>query len=344
MKANLLSTLLFLPAMLSAEPALIMQLIGCEEPAIVSRDALDQAAALPEALKKLEALRKQPEPDRDAVAKLEKTIEDGRVINQEIVWKLRFTNTGREPVQLPFGPDTSQIHLALEGPGAVDLPYTGMMTREFRQPNPTVIVPGAFREFPIEGLAYGPRNLSRWLVSKTGTYRARLRFTTTIDGKQIEFTCNNFFHVTHPPTMTVMATEDHPDEVLAVTGSQESAVLDIESLGRGGAVLHPGAAGWPEYLVFRLHFVYLQEFSISNQRTGATATTSVASWDTVPISVVCTVKKAEECTVATRIVTPDGVPARVPMKEGYFEIQLEPKELAADNGPLSISWLDHPPG
>jgi len=190
MKARLLSTLIFAPAMLCAEPVLRMELVGPGAPVKISRQVLDQAAALPAALKEWETLREQPEPDRDLDNKLEMTINNGRALKQDIVLLLRFTNPGKAPVELHYGPDTSRNHLTIEGPGAVDLPYMGMMTMDFRMPNPTVIAPGETREFRIEGLAYGSRDLSRWLVSKAGTYSATLRFTTTINEKEVALTSN----------------------------------------------------------------------------------------------------------------------------------------------------------
>ncbi|MFM7180691.1 MAG: hypothetical protein ACKO2G_04410 [Verrucomicrobiales bacterium] len=190
MKTHLLTSLLCLPALLSAEPALKLELAGPNEPVKISQNILDQAAALPAALKELERLQAQPEPDMAAFAKLEKTLDGGRRLKQDITLRVRFTNTGKAPVDLQYGPDVSQNHLTVEGPGAVALPFMGATTMEFRMPNPTRIGPGETKEFTIQGLAQGHRDLSRWLVSQAGTYSATLKFTTTLNEEEVELTSN----------------------------------------------------------------------------------------------------------------------------------------------------------
>ena len=190
MKTYLLASFLFPPALLQAEPALKLELDGPSEPVKISPEALAQAATLPEAAKELERLQNQPEPDMEAFSRAEKALEKGRSLKQDVALKLRFTNTGKEPVELQYGPDVSRNHLTVEGPGAVALPFMGATTMEFRMPPVTSIGAGETKEFTINGLAYGTRDLSRWLVSKPGTYTATLKFTTTIKEEQVELTSN----------------------------------------------------------------------------------------------------------------------------------------------------------
>lgn len=190
MKTLLIASLFLLPALLRAEPALKLELVGPSEPVKISKTSLDQAAEIPEAVKELERLQNQPEPDFNAMAKAEKALENGRALKQDIVLRVRFTNTGQAPVDLQYGPDVSRNHLTVEGPGAVALPFMGPTTMEFRMPPVTTIAPGATREFTINGLAYGHRDLSRWLVSKPGTCSVTLKFTTSIKEEQVELTSN----------------------------------------------------------------------------------------------------------------------------------------------------------
>lgn len=190
MKAHLFSVFALLPAVLTATPSLKLELIGPKEAVKVAQKLMDQAAPLAEAAKRYETLLQEANPDRAVMQQLEETLRKGASLNQGITLVLRFTNTGDTPVELQYGPDTSQNLLSVDGPAAVNLPYRGMMTMEFRMPPTTTIAPGAAKEFTIRELSYGSRDMSRWLIAKPGTYSATVVFTTTINDQSVALTSN----------------------------------------------------------------------------------------------------------------------------------------------------------
>lgn len=180
---------LFGPVLWAAAP-LKLELVGPAEKVGIDASSLEEAAALPELLRRQAAMLQQVDVDRKALQQVEKQLTAARAIKQGVGLMLRFTNTGTKPIELLYGPDVSQVHLTLEGPGAINLPFRGPTTMEFRMPEPTAIAPGASVEFAIAGLAYGHRDTSRWLISKPGAYKVVARFTTTLQEEHIELISN----------------------------------------------------------------------------------------------------------------------------------------------------------
>ena len=133
----------------------------------------------------------EAEPDHlKKLREVEKTLTKGRTLRQGIKITLRFTNPTDEPITFKYGPDVSANTLKVEGPGAIDFPYPGMMTMEFRQPPSITLEPGKSKEFPIAELAYGQRDMSRWLVSEPGAYTVSLQFVTQVGQEKVELKTN----------------------------------------------------------------------------------------------------------------------------------------------------------
>ena len=193
MKRILLATLVLFPLSLTAGLPLKMELIGPEEPVAISEKKLASVKAVARAVKELQALRdlgKLEDKDIEKMAKTEALLNEGRKLEQGIELKLRFTNPTDKPITFHYGPDTSTIFITVDGPGAVDLPYSGMMTLEFRQPEPTTIAPGKSKEFTITEMAYGQRDMSRWLISEPGLYGVRALFTAVAEDGKVELKSN----------------------------------------------------------------------------------------------------------------------------------------------------------
>ena len=191
MKSLLLVATFLLPQMLLAGSPIEVELIGpTKNPAVITQDALAAAAAIAPLAKEFQSLRESDEEHGEEtlerMRELEKLLATGRNQEQGIAFKLRITNTTLKPFTFRYGPDTSTNTLTLEGPGAVNLPYQGLMTLEFRQPEPTTLAPGESAEFTIKDLHYGQRDLSRWLISRPGTYTVTLQFVTTAGETKID--------------------------------------------------------------------------------------------------------------------------------------------------------------
>lgn len=114
------------------------------------------------------------------------TKEQALVAAPDIELSYRITNSGRQPVTFEHGGDSSTHELRLKGPGALDRPFQGMMTMEFRMGTPITIEPGKSREVAIKQLSYGTRNLSHWLITKAGEYEASLVLRIRIGDEAVE--------------------------------------------------------------------------------------------------------------------------------------------------------------
>ena len=96
----------------------------------------------------------------------------------DITLRYRITNTGKEAITLEHGGDATTNALVVKGPGAVNVPYKGMMTMEFRMGKPITLAAGEAKEFEIKGLKYGARDMSYWSVTKSGDYEVTLAHHT----------------------------------------------------------------------------------------------------------------------------------------------------------------------
>lgn len=136
--------------------------------------------------------KRNPTPEDFAeMQKLDQSIAAVRDTKQGITLRLKLTNTAKDPLVVRYGQDTSTNVLSVKGPGAVDLPFDGMMTMDYRMAEPVTIAPGGFKEFTITELKYGARDMSRWLITEAGEYKIRLTFRAALDEeKMTEVTSN----------------------------------------------------------------------------------------------------------------------------------------------------------
>ena len=119
-----------------------------------------------------------------------------RNAEQGIVLTYRIKNTSEQAITLDHGGDGTTNYLKLEGPGAKNLPFVGKMTMQFLMGKPLTIEAGGSKEFTIKELAYGKRNLSRWVITKPGEYEVTLTQKTKSANQQVEL-------VSNPATFTV---------------------------------------------------------------------------------------------------------------------------------------------
>lgn len=149
-------------------------------------------AALKEKQTIVASWEKDPTGKRDftRLLKLDTIIAKGTQLKQGITLTLRLTNTSEEAITINYGEDTSTNTLIIDGPGALNLKFNGMMTADYRMGAPTKIAPGKSMEFSVTELRYDKRDFSRWLLTKAGEYAIQLKFITHVDRKKLEVTTN----------------------------------------------------------------------------------------------------------------------------------------------------------
>ena len=169
-----------------------LELIAPKEGFTIKKEDVSALANLEQDQKALDVAMRSENADLKKIDTLSASIEKARALQQGIDLTLRMTNEGKKEVRLNYGADTSRNLLAIKGEGAFAIPYRGMMTMEFRMPEPTVIKPGESKEFIIKNLSYGTRDMDRWYIVKAGKFHASC---------QVIFTQEENNHDEKPPQM-----------------------------------------------------------------------------------------------------------------------------------------------
>jgi hypothetical protein len=190
MKTLFLSLLALAPAMVIASPDLKLELIAPEGPITISQKQVALLENLPEEIKALEAAQNSDHADAKEVEAMVEKVEKARAVEQGIKMILRFTNSGKEPIQLFYGSDSSRNVLKIVGPRAFDVPYHGNMTREIRIPKATEIKAGESKDFVVMNLVHGGRDMDRWYITKPGTYHASVQFIMNHENSSMNLTSN----------------------------------------------------------------------------------------------------------------------------------------------------------
>ena len=197
MRTIICTTLLLATTLLSSgKSPLKAELLKPSDP--VALKAKDQAtlskisAALKEKAEIAKARKVDPskKPDRARQAELEGIISSGYKLTQGTALTLRLTNTSEKAVTINYGGDTSAHTFTITGPEALNLPFTGMMTMEYRMGKATTIAPGKSLDFPLPELRYGGRNASRWLLAAPGEYKIKLSFQTHLGKEKLKIDSN----------------------------------------------------------------------------------------------------------------------------------------------------------
>ena len=114
---------------------------------------------------------------------LEKPGRGGAAPRVGINLSYRITNTGKKDITFNHGRDDTTNLLVIKGPGAIEVPYNGPMTADYRMGAPLTIKPGESKEFEIVGLKYGTRDMSYWSINKAGDYEVSMTYRTRIGGE-----------------------------------------------------------------------------------------------------------------------------------------------------------------
>lgn len=149
-----------------------LELIAPKEAFTIKKEHVAALETLDQDQKNLQSAMQDEKADPKKIDEWSAKIEKARAIQQGMHLTLRITNKGSSTKQLYYGADTSRNVLSIEGEGAVFLAYRGMMTMEYRTPEPTEIKAGESKEFVIQNLSGGVRDMDRWFITKPGKYRA----------------------------------------------------------------------------------------------------------------------------------------------------------------------------
>ena len=153
-------------------------------------------------------------------------------------------------------------------------------------------------------------------------------------------------HSADSPPKFKITTKRDTDKVV-VTAEQQKTLFDIHSpFGISHAVFERTAAEWPECMVLRLHLTGLESLQIKSGDTTLHASVSSQGGDK-PVRLWRNEEEDKPLDSTSplwteiRLIGSDGKPTQtIPLKDGYFEIEI-PKTLhKANPKEITVSWID----
>ncbi len=153
-------------------------------------------------------------------------------------------------------------------------------------------------------------------------------------------------HGADPSPMFKITTKRDTDKVVVSVDPQKT-LFDIHSpFGISHAVIERTGAEWPESMVLRLHLTGLESFEIQSGDTVLHASVSSQGGDK-PVRLWKNdaedkpLDSTSPLWTEIRPIGSDGKPSRaIPLKDGYFEIEI-PKALRAGNPQsITVNWID----
>jgi len=140
-------------------------------------------------------------------------------------------------------------------------------------------------------------------------------------------------------------TTKRDSDKVEVTIEQDKAVISIRSpLGLSQAVIQRSDRDWPSTVVLRLHLQGLENFKLTYGKVILEAALSSQNgkarlWKDEKEDLL--LDATTSYWMEIRMIDKDGNPVKtIPLKDGYFEMQL-PQAVIADNPQLiTLSWID----
>jgi len=140
-------------------------------------------------------------------------------------------------------------------------------------------------------------------------------------------------------------TTKRDDDKVEVAFEQDRAVISIHSaLGISQAIIERSDNKWPTSVMLRLHLKGLENFKLTNGNVTLEAALSsqdgkVRIWKDNDEAQLLDAKHPYWLEI--RMVGKDGKPVKtIPLKDGYFEIQL-PKAMLEDHpNSITLNWID----
>jgi hypothetical protein len=146
------------------------------------------------------------------------------------------------------------------------------------------------------------------------------------------------------PTYGLVVTSGRPDDQIELRTEEEVVCLVVRSAsGIGDTVLTRAGERWPERLQVRLHLKGLEQLHITNGSTELSAAVS----STGPLT-VRTSLGSDESPIAedspwkldVRVIDDDQAATRIPLADGYIEIDLPPALWESNPDAITIHWID----
>lgn len=142
-------------------------------------------------------------------------------------------------------------------------------------------------------------------------------------------------------------TTKRDDDKVEVKTEKDKAVFFIQSpFGISEAKIERLERKWPDAVVLRLHLKELENFKVSNGKVRLNASVS-SSADKHDVRLW---KDSEEDSpldakspswMEIRMIDADGKPAKaIPLKDGYFEVQLPKALFEVNPNSITVNWID----
>lgn len=136
------------------------------------------------------------------------------------------------------------------------------------------------------------------------------------------------------------------DDKVEVNVTEAKTVLSIHSpTGISAATIDRTAATWPDIVIFRLRLKGLESFQVSNGDVALHASVSshadsrVRLWKDEHENSPLGTDSAYWMQI--RLVGSDGKPTKaIPLKDGYFEMQLPQAFLSGNPQSIKLQWID----
>ena len=141
-------------------------------------------------------------------------------------------------------------------------------------------------------------------------------------------------------------TTKRKDDTVEVRAHKEKALFIIKSpFGISQAVIEREDDTWPKAVVLRLHLKVLSNFRASNGKVRLDAAVSIEEgkqkvrlWkdgkEDAPLDEKCPLW------LDVRIVGGDGKLAKLPLKDGYFEVALPRALFEGNPNSITLNWID----
>lgn len=132
---------------------------------------------------------------------------------------------------------------------------------------------------------------------------------------------------------------------VVLKAEKDAVVFSVHSpFGISNAVIELGLEKWPEVVVLRLHLRGLENFSVSNDKGKLEVSVStqggkVRLWKNGKEDTPLDAKSPYWTEI--QIFGSDGKPARtIPLKDGYFELQLPKAFFKGNPKSITLNWID----
>lgn len=128
---------------------------------------------------------------------------------------------------------------------------------------------------------------------------------------------------------------------------KEKVIISLHSPhGISQAVIQPSGEKWPDQLILHLHLRGLEHLKVTNGKVTLNAAVSShesppESWQFRDVDKTLPLDAQRAYRMKIRSIDKEGNPAtKIPLQDGYFEIQLPSALLEENPKSITVSWID----